>query len=182
VTDDKKISLIAVLFFFLLRMPVFGSDRNRVVQQITTEQGLSQNSVNCILQDSRGFLWLGTQEGLNRYDGTGFVIFKNDPLEPASISDSYVTALFEDRAGTLWAGTNGMGLYKMLPALIQFRRFSHSPDDPGSLNHKNIFALYEDHTGVLWAGTQGGRSECPSAGDLSVCSFALWFTGRRSYS
>ena len=81
-------------------------------EHISIQQGLSQSTVSCILQDKRGFMWFGTEDGLNRYDGYNFVIYKNDGLDKTSISDSYILALYEDKSGVLWIGTYSGGLNK----------------------------------------------------------------------
>src|SRR5437868_155270 len=70
--------------------------------RISVEQGLSQNSVQAILQDHSGFLWVGTEEGLDRYDGHSFVVFKHDPKEPQSLLDDVISVLHEDRQQRLW--------------------------------------------------------------------------------
>ena len=74
-------------------------------KQFTVADGLSQSTVFAILQDSKGYLWLGTIDGLNRYDGYQFKIFLNDPLDSASLSDNFISALFEDSNNNLWIGT-----------------------------------------------------------------------------
>ena len=75
-------------------------------EHISLEQGLSQSTVLSIIQDHEGYLWLGTQEGLNKYDGYKFTIYKNDPKNPNSISDNWITVLYLDKDGNLWIGTN----------------------------------------------------------------------------
>jgi hypothetical protein len=70
-------------------------------EQLTTEQGLSQNTVFCVLQDSRGFMWFGTEDGLNKYDGYGFQVFRHDPEDPTSINGNYIQSIYEDHMGFL---------------------------------------------------------------------------------
>ena len=89
-------------------------------EQISLEQGLSQSVVLSILQDSRGFMWFATQDGLNRYDGHEFVVYKHDSENPNSLSDNFVNALYEDPSGALWIGTNGGGLDRLDPGTGQF--------------------------------------------------------------
>ena len=81
-------------------------------ERISLEQGLSQNSVVSILQDRQGFMWFGTQDGLNRYDGYRFRVFKHDPDNPVSLGNNYIQTLYEDRDGVLWIGTRGGILHK----------------------------------------------------------------------
>jgi hypothetical protein len=81
-------------------------------QKISLEEGLSQGIVNVILQDQRGFIWFGTQDGLNRYDGYNFKVYKTNPEDPTSLSDNWVESLFEDKDGYIWIGTYQGGLNK----------------------------------------------------------------------
>src|SRR3954463_1365985 len=76
---------------------------------ISTDIGLSQNHVSAICKDNKGFIWFATEEGLNRYDGYKFEVYKHDRDNPHTISDNYVTEVFEDTHGNMWAGTtNGL--------------------------------------------------------------------------
>jgi PAS domain S-box-containing protein len=124
-------------------------------QHLSIENGLSQGSVLCILQDNRGFMWFGTEEGLNRYDGNKFVYFKYRLKDPASLSDNSVWAVFEDSQGVLWAGTLG-GLNRFDRQIEKFTRFQNDPNNPGSLSHNSVYAITEDREGRLWVGTEGG--------------------------
>ena len=82
-------------------------------QQISIEAGLSQSSIDCLLLDSRGFMWFGTQDGLNRYDGYRFEIYKHDPADPDTLSNSYILSIYEDSSGTIWIGTeSGLNSYQ----------------------------------------------------------------------
>ena len=78
--------------------------------RVSIEQGLSQSTVPRILQDRIGFIWLGTHNGLNRYDGKNFVVYHHDPADPASLSNDFILDLVEDEAGDIWVGTEGGGL------------------------------------------------------------------------
>ena len=84
---------------------------------INIQQGLSQSSVRVIFQDSRGFMWFATGDGLDRYDGNAFVVFKHNPDDPGSLSHPYVWAIQKDPAGFLWLGTRGGGLDRFGSAL-----------------------------------------------------------------
>ncbi|NUO81571.1 PAS domain S-box protein, partial [candidate division KSB1 bacterium] len=100
-------------------------------------------------------MWFGTQDGLNRYDGYIFTVFRHDPLDPNSISDNFVAALYEDRESKLWIGTHNGGLNKFDPVTETFTRFRHDPQNSGSLSHNSITALCGDKE-TLWIGTQNG--------------------------
>ena len=100
--------LLFTLFSFVHAAP--GQAPRISFERIGFQQGLSQRSVLCIFEDSLGFIWIGTMDGLNRYDGYAFKTFLYDPLAADSISDSSVLSICEDREGYLWIGTTSGGL------------------------------------------------------------------------
>src|ERR1700733_6121378 len=89
---------------------VFAQPQHLKFIRIGPEAGLSQSNVTTILQDSRGFMWFGTPDGLNRYDGYKFSIYRNDPKGPMSLSDSHIKDIFEDPQGIIWIATSDGGL------------------------------------------------------------------------
>lgn len=125
-------------------------------EQITTEDGLSQSTVNDILQDSRGFLWFATEDGLNRYDGYEFKVYRNDPFDPFSISSNQISSILEDNNGAIWIGTKGGGLNKFDKEQDRFFRFTHRNDDSTTVSHNYITSLFQDPIGVILVGTQSG--------------------------
>ena len=125
-------------------------------ERISLEKGLSENTINCILQDSRGFMWFGTMDGLNKYDGYTFTTYKPDPEDPNSLNDNWIQWICEDRSGVLWIGTWNGGLNKFDFETEEFTHFTHKPDDPSSLGSNTIFTIFEDSSGALWVGTRGG--------------------------
>lgn len=136
---------------------------NLKFERISIEQGLSQNTIYCILQDRKGFLWFGTQDGLNKFDGYDFKVYKHDPQNPNSLSNNVVRAIYEGRDGTLWIGTNGGGLNKLVLAGSNdeetFTLFKHDPQNPNSLSDDYVLAIHEDaqqDSSMLWIGTRYG--------------------------
>lgn len=120
---------------------------------LTIENGLSQNSVISVAQDKAGFLWFGTRQGLNRYDGYQLKVYRNNLSNPASISGNEVQALLTDAAGQLWIGTsNGLNRYDQ-----QKDAFVHISIKNG-LGHNNVETIYEDADRNLWVGTIAGLS------------------------
>jgi signal transduction histidine kinase/ligand-binding sensor domain-containing protein len=116
--------------------------------------------VNCILHDSKGLMWFGTNDGLNRYDGYAFTVYKHDPDDPHSLSHNRVWSLYEDASGALWVGTYGGGLNRFDRGLEQFTRydagdFGNVTDEPVEFRN-TIAAIAEHPTGVLWIATYGG--------------------------
>ena len=118
--------------------------------------GLAQNTILCITQDQKGFLWIGTEDGLVRYDGYDFTVYRHDPENPRSLSHNVVQAIYEDRAGQFWVGTRGAGLNLFDRATDTFLRYRPETDDAETLSHNNISVIYEDRLGTLWIGTNGG--------------------------
>jgi ligand-binding sensor domain-containing protein/signal transduction histidine kinase/CheY-like chemotaxis protein len=124
-------------------------------KHIQNEDGLANSTIEAIHQDQRGFIWLGTRDGLNRYDGHQMTVYKYTPKYPYSLSDSYVTCIYEDRQHQLWVGTlNGLNLYD--PRLNRFTRFQHINRQENSLSHNYVTAMLEDHKGNFWVTTLGG--------------------------
>src|SRR5690606_27434495 len=84
------------------------------LDHISNDNGLSQNTVHYMMQDSKGFIWFATEDGLNRYDGYTFTIYKNNPQDRSSIPDNFIWTIHEDFNGDLWVGTNNGGLSKFI--------------------------------------------------------------------
>ena len=122
---------------------------------ISIEQGLSQSSVNVIHQDRHGFLWFGTEDGLNRYDGYTVKIYKPDPDAINSLSDRWITSIVEDEDGYLWIATR-LGLNRYDPRTEEFIHFVHDDANPVSLIDNHINVLYIDKNDDLWIGTTSG--------------------------
>ncbi len=122
---------------------------------LTIDDGLSQNLVYSIFQDSKGFLWFGTKDGLNCYDGYRFKVFKHDPYDSTTLADNdLVYSIFEDHAGRIWVGTRSLNLFDRNTETV--RRFVNDPDNPNSLIPGPIRAIAEDQDGALWLGSSGG--------------------------
>jgi len=121
-------------------------------KHLTLKDGLSQSSINTIIKDKFGFIWFGTQDGLNKYDGYTFTVFKNRTGDSTSISDNYITAAIADKNGDLWIGTaNGLNKLKIEEEI--FQRYK-SPVDSLQLSDKYISSLLVDEN-FLWVGTWG---------------------------
>ena len=125
-------------------------------ESLGLEDGLSQSTILAILQDQFGFLWIGTEDGLNRYNGYTFKVFRPDFNNPASISDRWITSLFEDSQGYIWIGTRQGGLNRYDPATGKFTYYLHDPKDPKSISSNNVTAILENSKGELWIGTNYG--------------------------
>lgn len=142
-------------------------------ERISLESGLSQSTVTCLIEDHDGFMWFGTQDGLNKYDGYHFTVYRHDAVDSNSLSDSYIRSLYEDHEGYLWVGTSrggsGGGLNKFDPESKKFTRYLHDPNDPKSLSHNYINAILEDTLyKCMWIGTARGLNRFDRVTKTSV--------------
>jgi len=138
--------LIAITVFFpllLLFSPTPASAQlspHLLFNKLSIEQGLSQNSVLSIARDRFGFMWFGTESGLNKFDGYNFTVYFPVENDPSSLSNSWINALLTDSDGQLWVGTeNGLNLY--VYSTDSFIRYFHDPTDPNSLSSSRIFSF-----------------------------------------
>jgi len=165
---QKIISTFLMLLSFLVNLTSQGE--NIKFKHITIDDGLSQNTINSMLQDKQGFLWFGTQDGLNKYDGYKIKIYKHDPDDSNSLSSSTIDFLYEDRYGDLWITTAG-GLNRFNPATETFFRYDSDPENPESTMSDKIGKLYEDRDGVLWVATAGGLNKYDRENDSFIRYF-----------
>lgn len=142
------------LFFctlFAISMLSFNSKATHV-DLFNIDNGLTQSGVTCVIQDSFGFIWIGTQDGLNKYDGYQFKIYRNNPLDSSSLSNNYINSLCEDQNGNIWLGTN-VGLSMLDRKSGKFINYFSSPNKGNSLSDNRIFNVYKDRGGVIWVKT-----------------------------
>ena len=131
------------------------SAQSQQFNTLSLKEGLSQGTATAISQDLRGFMWVGTRDGLNRYDGYGFDVLRYDSRDNSSISNNSITAIAVGRNGDVWAGTE-LGLNRVNPKTLAADQYYHWFEDPKSLSNNKITALAEDHLGRLWVGTENG--------------------------
>jgi signal transduction histidine kinase/ligand-binding sensor domain-containing protein/DNA-binding response OmpR family regulator len=134
---------------------VFSQNQSLKFEHIGTREGLSQIDVSSIIQDSRGFMWIGTGNGLNRYDGYKFINYTHDPDDEYSISNNVITDLAEDRNGNVWIATK-RGLNKFDRASGRFTSFRHNESDNTSLIANVVNRIAFDQSGNLWVATPHG--------------------------
>jgi diguanylate cyclase (GGDEF)-like protein len=123
-------------------------------EHLGTGEGLSQSTVNCVFQDSQGYLWLGTESGLDRYDGYTVRVYRRQRGNPHALANDYIWAIAEDAQGNLWIATNGGGIARWDRDSGQFRQFRHDPQRPDSLASDSTRTLLIDKAGRIWVGTQ----------------------------
>lgn len=129
-----------------------------------TEGGVSVAETNAIAQDQLGYIWIGGSNGLARYDGHNFEVFRHDPTNPSSLSNNFVWDILVGTDGRLWVATNS-GLNRFDPQTQQFTRFLSSRNVPDSLVNNDVYRLFEDDQGVLWVGTRHGLDRFRPATD-----------------
>lgn len=149
----KRVFLTILLnCFFLLSFAQLSFDH------LSVTNGLSQSTVLSICKDSRGYLWFGTRDCLNRYDGRGVKIYRSNPDDPSSISsEDYIYALLSDKKQNLWIGTQN-GLNRYIPEKDAFERIPFDPKNPNSISDKIILSMLADRKGRVWFGTNTGLS------------------------
>jgi signal transduction histidine kinase/ligand-binding sensor domain-containing protein/DNA-binding response OmpR family regulator len=146
------------MFYLLLITTQLSAQSEKLTfKYLTSNDGLSQNFVSAIYQDKFGFMWFGTKDGLNRYDGYEFKVYRHIPSDTTSLSGNFINAIFEDSKGRLWVGSNSLDLF--IPEKDFFRRIDlnlsgANQDNPNKLNKVN--AIIEDKNGLLWLGTNDG--------------------------
>lgn len=133
---------------------VLGQPNQPSFEHLSVDQGLSQSSGRALMQDSRGFIWIGTEDGLNKYDGITFQIYRHDPSDSTSISSNFILRLHEDGLGSIWIST-GRGLDKLDVNTNVFQHYQNKlmPEDT------EVRCMYEDHDGTLWIGTNRGLNK-----------------------
>ncbi len=148
-------SILTVLFFsFFLYSNIF-AQQQIVFNHLAVEDGLSHSAVTCILQDSRGFMWFGTQDGLNKYDGYNFKIFKNDPSDPLSLTDNFIFSIYEDSAGKLYIETQSGVLHAYDPATESFKIIEKDSIDLTNARVSTVGAMLKESSGIHWTGGMG---------------------------
>ncbi len=150
--------LLAALLALVPGLPggLAAEEKNVRFQRISLEHGLSEALVTSAFQDREGFMWFGTQAGLNRYDGYSFTVFAHDFEDPSTISHDWISSIAEDAEGSIWVGTLGGGLNRFERGSETFTRFRHDPVEPKSLSDDRIRSIFPDGRGRLWIGTDSG--------------------------
>jgi signal transduction histidine kinase/ligand-binding sensor domain-containing protein/DNA-binding response OmpR family regulator len=151
---------VAAFFFFnVFLFLVFSSTaavdkiNNLSFDFYSQEHGLSNNQIHCILQDKKGWMWFGTSQGVCRFDGYRFTVFKNDPEDSTSLKGNLVRAMIEDSKGQLWIGTENGGLNKFNREKEKFSQLFYSGKE-APLKDATVTAINEDAAGFLWVGTE----------------------------
>lgn len=148
------------IFFFLLTSSLFffAVGQNLRFGRLSVEKGLSQSTVYCTYQDSQGYIWVGTEDGLNKYDGYTFDIYKFDPTDSTTLSNNIVRCIFEDKQNELWIGTDN-GLNKFNPSNGSFTRYQNITANSSTLSSNIITSITQDNKNEIWIGTNNGLNK-----------------------
>ena len=151
-TKARTVRLLSLLIFFLYAPASFAQQAIRFTH-LCNMDGLSQSTVQAIVKDKYGFMWFGTQDGLNRYDGYNFKVYRHKPKDPTSLQRSHIVSLYEDSRGNLWIGTYNGALSLYDRKKDAFIHYKVSSGNTAGLSHKTVTAIYEDKQANLWIGT-----------------------------
>ncbi|QHT70058.1 hypothetical protein GXP67_27140 [Rhodocytophaga rosea] len=144
------------ILWSVIAMPAYAQVARQTFKHITSEQGLPQSAINTLFQDSRGFIWIGTQQGLFRYDGYTFLAYLHEASNTKSLSGNAIRSLYEDTEGNLWIGTEGYGLNRFNRQSENFVRVDGKNKQLSGIAENTVTAILKDKQGVLWIGTQSG--------------------------
>ena len=125
-------------------------------KHLSSENGLLDNNVNCIFQDKKGFIWIGTYGGLSRYDGNKFIDYKNDEKDKNSIGNNNVMSIAEDKSGNIWIATGGSGLNMFDKNKNRFYTYMHDEKNKKSVTDNYINKIIIDQDGKFWLATPTG--------------------------
>lgn len=145
---------LLLILLFSVSISTRGSERF-YFSNLSLENGLSQITITCIHQDTKGYMWFGTRNGLNRFDGYSFDVFTYDVEDDQTISDNHILCIAEDAKGNLWIGTNN-GLNYLDLSTNKFKRYYNKGNDPSSLSNNSVYSIYFDEKERLWVGTSYG--------------------------
>ncbi len=149
-TFTSKNSFFSILF--VIHSVLFASNAP-VFEHLSIDDGLSSSTVFSIIQDDGGFMWFGTTNGLNKYDGYSFKVFEYDPEDSTTISNTSAGNIYKDHEGYIWVGTWGGGLNRFCPNTNMAVRYQSNPKDPGSISGNRVQCIFEDKKHRIWAGT-----------------------------
>jgi ligand-binding sensor domain-containing protein len=147
--------LVLVLVIPLVKINQAQESNDFFFQKLTTVNGLSSNNIQCLFHDSRGYVWIGTNDGLNRYDGRNIKIYHHDANNPRSIPRDDIRIITEDQNGIIWLGAD-YGLIELNPLTEQFSYYRHDANNPGSLGQDHLPGPFIDAKNNLWLYTEKG--------------------------
>lgn len=167
----KNTFCVLVCFFITIFCQAQSVEEHYYFKNLSIRNGLSQNTVNAILQDRKGFMWLGTKDGLNRYDGLSFRKFKHDAANPRSIGNSFITSLYEDFNGNIWVGTDA-GVYIYYPEKEAFEEFDCQSLEKTRIE-RSVSMIAGDKQGRVWIAVEAQGMFCYDARQKLLRNYPL---------
>jgi signal transduction histidine kinase/ligand-binding sensor domain-containing protein/CheY-like chemotaxis protein len=141
----------------LLVMPCLHAQKPAVkFKKLSTTEGLSVENATCILQDRKGFMWIGTRDGLNKYDGYEFTVYRSNPADSTSLNGNFIHDIKEDRQGNLWIATSESGISRYDWKEDKFIHYLNDPANPASLSNNVALSILVDREDNIWVGTKSG--------------------------
>lgn len=151
----RKVTKIVALYILWIIPGIFHAQEIFRFEHFNTEDGLSQNTVSSILCDKNGFLWIGTMNGLNRYDGYNFKIYKGQTIEQNALANNRVTKLWQDNLGFIWLETYDHYFHFFNPKTESFKSIPYYSDpEKNNIKQASFFLQVTDYE--VWIGTVGG--------------------------
>jgi ligand-binding sensor domain-containing protein/serine phosphatase RsbU (regulator of sigma subunit) len=150
--------ILLCVFSFLLFFTKSLSQGHVAFNHLTSDDGLSQSSVTCIFQDAKGFMWFGTQDGLNRYDGHNFVVFKNNPSDSTSLADNFIFSIYENQSRVLYIETQSGTLHQYNPRTESFVKVSKDSINLIGTKVSSVGANLLESSGIKWSGGLGSAA------------------------
>lgn len=147
------IRILSLVLLICLGRKSFAQNESLRFEQVSIDEGLSNVFLTTIFQDSKGFIWFGTDDGLIKYDGYTFTKYRFDPFDPHSLSQNLIYTIWEDKLGSIWVGTYE-GLCRFDRSTEKFTRYK--PSSKAKFSDPNIFAINEDADGMMWIGSASG--------------------------
>jgi signal transduction histidine kinase/ligand-binding sensor domain-containing protein/DNA-binding response OmpR family regulator len=149
-----------IIFLLIYASFSFASSNNDIkFEHISVEQGLSHTTVKCIFQDSKGFMWFGTEDGLNKFDGYKFIVYRYNPDDSTTLSFNDILGIYEDKSDNLWIATTGGGLNKFEQQTESFIRYTYEQSNTVSVEPNSIYSMTgfcDGKNEMLWLGTTSG--------------------------
>ena len=156
IRTQNRVRLAIYLCLVVQLNVLLAQSQSLYFQNLSLDEGLSQSTVLAIEQDSLGLMWFCTQDGLSRYDGSAFRIFRKKFSDSTSIAHNRLSAILEDRDGQIWIGTNGGGLARYNPYVAQFTAYTNTERNSYYFPAERVSSLLQDKRGTIWCATENG--------------------------
>lgn len=153
---SKSIRIIVIFIALISCYWAKSQNADYNFETLSVKDGLSHNNVYSIIQDKLGYLWIGTQDGLNKYDGYKFTIYRHEPDNPNSITTGNFGKIFQDSSGVFWFGTYGGGVDVYDPKTGILKNYKNDPYNNTTLSNNQITFIFQDSYGEMWIGTASG--------------------------